>query len=51
MATVSRNLPSNPHLDVPKEEARALLRDWRGKAADAVERIQGRHPKFQNFAF
>jgi len=27
MSTVSRDLPSRPHLDVPKREARALLKE------------------------
>jgi hypothetical protein len=29
MATVSRRLPEQPHLDVPKREARELLNQWR----------------------
>jgi hypothetical protein len=47
MATVSRGLPKQPHLDVPKREARELLDDWRARRPEALERIQGRHPKFK----
>src|ERR1051325_4541034 len=47
MATVSRGLPSRPHLDVPKREARALLKDFRAGNAEALERIARRHPKFK----
>jgi hypothetical protein len=48
MATVSRGLPDEPHLDVPKREARELLDSCRGGAAEAVDRIRRRHPKFQD---
>jgi hypothetical protein len=48
MATVSRNLPERPHLDVPKREARELLTQWRGAQPEALERIRHRHPKFEN---
>src|SRR6478735_914822 len=47
MATVSRRLPDSPHLDIPKREARTLLKQWRSGSADAVERIRRRHPKFR----
>jgi hypothetical protein len=47
MATVSRGLPRNPHLDVPKREARALLKEWRGAVPEALDRIRSRHPKFR----
>jgi hypothetical protein len=33
-------------LDVPKREARTLLKEWRAKLPEAFERIQRRHPKF-----
>jgi hypothetical protein len=46
MATVSRGLPDRPHLDVPKREARELLRQWRNGEPDAFDRIRRRHPKF-----
>ncbi len=46
MATVSRGLPEQPHLDVPKREARELLDQWRKGERDALERIRHRHPKF-----
>ena len=47
MATVSRGLPDQPHLDVPKREARELLDQWRAAQPEALERIRGRHPKFR----
>jgi ankyrin repeat protein len=46
MATVSRGLPPRPHLDVPKREARALLKQLLAKERTALERILRRHPKF-----
>jgi len=48
MATVSRGLPDRPHLDVPKREARELLKDWRAGAPEALDRIRQRHPKFRD---
>jgi hypothetical protein len=48
MATVSRGLPKKPHLDVPKREARALLKEWRAKLPEALDRIRRRHPKFRD---
>ena len=48
MATVSRELPDSPHLDVPKREARTLLKEWRARVPEALERIQKRHPRFRN---
>src|SRR5687768_14054147 len=50
MATVSRGLPEQPHLDVPKREARELLAHWRERRPEALERIQLRHPKFKDAA-
>src|SRR5437762_13961454 len=47
MATVSRGLPEKPHIDVPKREARTLLKEWRAGFPDALERIGRRHPGFQ----
>src|SRR5882672_5751340 len=47
MATVSRGLPEKPHIDVPKREARTLLKEWRAGLAEALERIRRRHPKFR----
>src|SRR5688572_8587392 len=47
MATVSRDLPDRPHIDVPKREARELFKDWRAKSSEALDRIRGRHPKFR----
>jgi hypothetical protein len=48
MATVSRGLPEKPHLDVPKREARALLKEWRAKLPEALDRIRRRHPRFRD---
>jgi hypothetical protein len=48
MATVSRGLPKQPHLDVPKREARELLAHWREGRPEALERIRHRHPKFND---
>jgi hypothetical protein len=48
MATVSRGLPERPHLDVPKREARALLKEWRAKLPEALDRIRRRHPRFRD---
>ena len=50
MATVSRQLPSRPHLDVPKREARELLDAWREGQPEALERIRQSHPKFKHGA-
>lgn len=47
MATVSRGLPEKPHLDVPKRQARALLKEWRESSPEALERIGRRHPRFR----
>src|ERR1700761_213714 len=47
MSTVSRGLPANPHLDVPKQQARDLLKQCKASIADALERIRRRHPKFR----
>ncbi len=46
MPTVSRGLPAQPHLDVPKREARELLAQWRARQSEALDRIRQRHPKF-----
>jgi hypothetical protein len=48
MATVSRGLPDEPHLDVPKREARELLDLCRSGDAEALDRIRRRHPKFKD---
>ena len=45
-STVSRDLPANPHIDVPKKQARELLRQCKAKSVDAIDRIKRRHPKF-----
>ncbi len=48
MSIVSRDLPAQPSLDVPKREARALLTHWRAANPEALDRIRGRHPRFAN---
>lgn len=48
MPTVSRGLPRQPHLDIPKRQARELLAAWRAARPDALDRIRGRHPKFKD---
>jgi hypothetical protein len=47
MATVDRRLPERPDLDVPKREARTLLREWRAGTPEAIERVRRRHSKFR----
>lgn len=48
MATVSRGLPQQPHLDVPKREAKELLAAWRAGKPEALERVRHRHPRFSS---
>jgi hypothetical protein len=48
MSTVSRGLPRQPHLDVPRREARELLNACRQSEPQAFERIRRRHPKFKH---
>jgi len=50
MSTVSRDLPSNPHLDVPKQQARELLQQCRAKVNDALDRVRRQHPKLRTAA-
>ena len=45
MSTVSRGLPAQPHLDVPKQQARELLRQSKAKSTDALDRVRRRHPR------
>src|SRR5688572_10731737 len=47
MSTVSRGLPAQPHLDIPKKQSRELLRQCKAKSSDALDRIRQRHPKFR----
>jgi len=47
MATVSRGLPEKPHIDVPKREARMLLKEWRAGPPEALDRIRRSHPRFR----
>jgi Ankyrin repeats (3 copies) len=46
MSTVSRGLPAQPHLDVPKQQARELLKQCKAKSIDALDRVRHRHPKY-----
>ena len=48
MSTVSRGLPANPHLDVPKKQSRELLKLCKESSIDALNRIRQRHPKFRH---
>ena len=48
MPTVSRNLPQQPHLDVPKRQARELLQQCRAQQADALERIRRQHRRLRD---
>jgi len=48
MPTVSRRLPARPHLEVPKREARQLLKECRKGEREALNRILRRHPKFKD---
>lgn len=48
MPNVKRRLPAQPHLDVPKRQARELLRGWRAGDPNALERIRSRHPKYHH---
>lgn len=47
MSTVSRGLPANPHLDVPKQQARELLKQCKAMSTDAIDRVRNQHPKFR----
>lgn len=47
MPTVSRGLPANPHLDVPKKQARELLQQVKAKASDAIDRVRRQHQRFR----
>ena len=47
MSTVSRGLPANPHLAIPKKQARELLKQCKSKLTDALERVRRRHPKYK----
>lgn len=48
MATVSRGLPEEPDLNIPRREADDLLKAWRAGAPEAFERIRQRHPRFRD---
>ncbi|HEY1107404.1 MAG TPA: hypothetical protein VGE76_02190, partial [Opitutaceae bacterium] len=45
MPTVSRELPKQPHIDVPKRQARELLALWRAADPEALARIRARIPR------
>ena len=46
MSTVSRGLPTQPHLDVPKQQSRELLLQCKAKLTEAIDRVRRQHPKF-----
>lgn len=50
MPNVKRRLPAQPHLDVPKREARELLDQWRDAVPAALDRIRAEHPRFHTAA-
>jgi hypothetical protein len=45
MSTVSRGLPAQPHLDVPKQQARELLRQCKARSTEALDRVRRQHPR------
>lgn len=47
MSTVSRGLPAQPHLDVPKQQARQLLQQCKAGTNDALDRVRRQHPKLR----
>ena len=47
MCHVKRRLPAQPHIDVPKREARELLAGWRARAPDVYDRIRAAHPRYR----
>src|ERR1043165_1224026 len=47
MSTVSRGLPAQPHLDVPKQQARERLQQCKAKSTDALDRVRRRIPRFK----
>lgn len=48
MSTTSRGLPAHPHLDVPKQQARELLRQCKAQSIDAIDRVRRQHPEFHH---
>lgn len=46
MSTISRDLPAQPHLDVPKQQARELLGQCKANSNDAFHRVRRQHPRF-----
>ena len=46
MSTVSRGLPAQPHLDVPKQQSRELLRQCKAKLKEALDRVRRQHQKY-----
>lgn len=48
MSTVSRGLPAQPHLDVPKQQARELLKQCKAKSTDALDRVRRQYQRFNS---
>lgn len=46
MSTVSRGLSAQPHLDIPKRQARELLQQCKAKSTDALDRVRRRLSRF-----
>jgi hypothetical protein len=51
MPTVSRGLPKQPHIEIPKRQARELLTLFRAGDPEALERVRQRHPKIKKAKF
>lgn len=45
MSHVIRRLPEQPHIDIPRREARALLEEWKAGSPEALARIQAALPQ------
>lgn len=46
MSTVSRGLPKQPHIEIPKRVARELLTLCRAGDPEALDRVHQRHPRY-----
>jgi len=50
MSTVSRGLPAQPHLDIPKRQARELLQQCKTKSIDALDRARRQFSRFNKLS-
>lgn len=46
MTTVSRLIPQQPHIEVPKKQAQELLKQSKQQLPDALDRIRRHHQRF-----